>query len=76
MRPQGQGPAPEYKIQPVPNIPGAALALGLLANFLKNCPVLVFAEQTVVKSKKDIFECHNVSATTNAQQKNPAACNW
>ena len=22
MRPQGQGPAPEYAIQPVPNIPG------------------------------------------------------
>lgn len=55
MRPQGQGPAPEYAIQPVPNIPGAALALGLLAIFLKNCPVLVFADHTVVKSRKDII---------------------
>ena len=59
MRPQGQGPAPEYPIQPVPNIPGPALALGLLVSFLKKLSSICRAHSC----KKDIL-----NATTSVQQ--------
>jgi len=46
MRPQGQGPAPEYKIQPVPNIPGGQF--GNKENFF-----VMFREETVYAATYD-----------------------
>lgn len=46
MRPQGQGPAPEYAIQPVPNIPGGQF--GNKENFF-----LMFREETVYATTYD-----------------------
>jgi len=62
MRPQGQGPAPEYAIQPVPNIPGRKIIekkhFDNTTCFLSASRTLAFqalTEQNVHDSEKDVI---------------------